>query len=102
MKLLGAMLLLGSAGFWCILRRREGLLPVKIGRALLEDLAVFRYQIQVCRTPLPELLTNHLTTGPGAERLWTPLSNLLAQEGAVSAVCWREAAKNLPPPCANC
>ena len=54
MRLIGALLLLGGAGLWCLLRRREGMLPVRVGRALLEDLAVFSYQIRVRRTPLPE------------------------------------------------
>ena len=45
MKVLGAMLLLGGAGLWCLIRRREGMLPLCVGRALLEDLAVLGYQI---------------------------------------------------------
>ena len=75
MKLLGALLLLGSAGAWSLLRRREGQLPLRLGRALLEDLAVFRYHVQVCRTPLPELL----------EEVTLPR-------------CWSRAVRTLPPP----
>ena len=60
MKLLGAMLLLGSAGAWGLRRKRENMLPLEIGRALLRDLAVLRYHIQICRTPLPEVLTGLL------------------------------------------
>ena len=69
MKLLGAALLLGSAGAWSFLRRLEGQLLLRLGRALLEDLAVFRYHVRVCRTPLPELLEEVLDGGPGADRL---------------------------------
>ena len=69
MKVLGAMLLLGGAGLWCLIRRREGMLPLCVGRALLEDLAVLGYQIPVCRTPLPELLEETLAGGMGAEYL---------------------------------
>lgn len=98
MKLAGALLLLGSAGAWCLLRRREGMLPLKLGRALLNDLAVCRYQIGVCRTPLPELLTDMLSGGPAGEWLWKPLADLLAREGACLPVCWREAVRTLPPP----
>ena len=97
MKLLGALLLLGSAGAWSLLRRREGQLPLRLGRALLEDLAVFRYHIQVCRTPLPELLEEVLTDGSGAERLWRPLGSFL-EEGDALPRCWSRAVRTLPPP----
>ena len=56
MRALGAALvLLGAAGGY-LLRRREQLLPVRLGRALLEDLAVLDYQIRFRRRPLPALL----------------------------------------------
>ena len=97
MKLLGALLLLGSAGAWSLLRRREGQLPLRLGRALLEDLAVFRYHVQVCRTPLPELLEEVLTDGPGADRLWRPLGGFL-EEGETLPRCWSSAVRTLPPP----
>lgn len=97
MKLLGALLLLGSAGAWSLLRRREGQLPLRLGRALLEDLAVFRYHVQVCRTPLPELLEEVLTDGPGADRLWRPLGGFL-EEGETLPRCWSRAVRTLPPP----
>lgn len=49
MRALGAALvLLGAAGGY-LLRRREQLLPVRLGRALLEDLAVLDYQIRFRR-----------------------------------------------------
>jgi len=59
---------------------------------------VFRYQIQVRRTPLPRLLAEVLTDGLGAERLWTPLSDLLARDGASLPDSWQTAVRNLPPP----
>lgn len=98
MKLLGALLVLGAAGCGCMFRRREGMLPIRLGRAILHDLAVFRYQIQVCRRPLPELLEEDLTSGPAAERLWRPLLNLLSEERDSLPRCWRKALKSLPPP----
>lgn len=98
MKLLGAALLLGSAGAWSLLQRREGQMPIRLGRALAEDLAVFRYHIQVCRTPLPELLEEVLTEGPGAERLWRPLRDLLSEGREPLPRCWRMAVRPLPPP----
>ena len=98
MKILGSVLLLGGAGLWCLMRRREGMLPVKIGRALLADLAVFSYQIRVRRTPLPELLEDVLTDGLGADHLWKPLAMQLAEEGASLPRCWRESVQALPPP----
>lgn len=98
MKLLGAALLLGSAGAWSFLRRLEGQLLLRLGRALLEDLAVFRYHVRVCRTPLPELLEEVLDGGPGADRLWRPLGAILGEKGGDLPWCWRMAVRPLPPP----
>lgn len=98
MKLAGALLLLGGAAWWTLLRRREGMEPVETARALLEDLAVLRCQIEVCRTPMPELLRDMLSTGPGGALLWKPLGDMLAREGAYLPDCWREAVGALPPP----
>lgn len=74
------------------------MLPVKVGRALLADLAVFSYQIRVRRTPLPELLEEVLTDGAGADFLWRPLAERLRPEGASLPLCWRESVRALPPP----
>jgi hypothetical protein len=98
MKLLGAMLLLGSAGAWGLRRKRENMLPLEIGRALLRDLAVLRYHIQICRTPLPEVLTGLLPDGLGQAWFWAPLAERLRREGACLPECWQETAQNLPPP----
>lgn len=95
MKLLGALLLLGGTGGWLLQRRREKQLPLHLGRALLEDLAILRYQIQVCRTPLPELLSE-LAAGISGEAVWKPLAVLLSQEGAYLPRCWRETLQDLP------
>ncbi len=98
MRAAGALLLLTGAGLWCLLRRREGLLPVRVGRALLADLAVLRYQIQVRRTPLPELLEGTLNRGPGAAYLWGPLLARLREGGASLPRCWGASTEGLPPP----
>lgn len=98
MRALGALLVLGSAGCWCLFRYREGLRPIRLGRALCNDLAVFRYQVQVCRTPLPEVLEVYLADGPAAEQLWRPLRELLTEEWRSLPQCWREAVAALPPP----
>ena len=75
MRALGAALvLLGAAGGY-LLRRREQLLPVRLGRALLEDLAVLDYQIRFRRRPLPALLAG--MEGLGARWLWQPLAEAL-------------------------
>lgn len=95
---MGALLLLCGAGLWCLARRREGMLPVRVGRALLGDLAVLSYEIRTRRMPLPELLGEVLTDGLGAEVLWGPLSKRLSEEGAALPRCWRESVRALPPP----
>lgn len=97
MKAAGALLVLLGAGGWCLLRRREGMLPVRLGQALLEDLAVLEYQVRVCRTPLPELLEG-LSAGLGAQWLWTPLLEQVREEREPLPQCWRRAAAALPPP----
>lgn len=98
MRILGAVLLLGGAGLWCLLRRREGMLPVRVGRALLEDLAVLGYQIRVRRTPLPELLEEVLAQGLGAAFLWGALLERLREEEATLPACWEASVRELPPP----
>ena len=94
-KALGVLMVLGSAGYWCLFRYRESLQPIRLGRALLNDLAIFRYQIQTCRTPLPELLEE--MEGPGADRFWRPLRERLDGENTLSW-CWNAAASELPEP----
>ena len=97
MKLAGTALIFLSAGSWCLLRRREGQALLALARALLEDLAELRYQVRVCRRPLPELLEN--MEGPGAARFWRPLLESLREaEGAALSQCWSAAAEGLPDP----
>ena len=99
MKALGALLVLWGAGYLYCLRRRESLLPVRIGQAVLTDLAVLRYQVCVCRRPLPEICAAFLTEGLGSQYLWAPLGRRLAEPGEYTlAECWAGAASNLPPP----
>lgn len=98
MKIPGALLLLIGAALWCLQRRREGMLPIRVGRALLDDLAVLDYQVRVCRTTLPELLENILTEGPGAELLWGPLLEKLQSGSSPLPRCWQESVRTLPPP----
>ncbi len=99
MKLLGALLALGGAAGFCIQRRRYGLLPVQIAQALLRDLTVLRCQICLRRASLPQILEESLTGGPGAQRLWMPLSRTLQEQGERGVPrCWTEAVQTLPPP----
>ncbi|MDE7244652.1 MAG: hypothetical protein K2O18_11865 [Oscillospiraceae bacterium] len=98
MKLLGTILiLLGAAGLF-ILRRREGLLPLRVGQAVAADLAVLRREICVCRRPLPEICTEILTDGPGAAYLWGPLGRYLQENECSLPDCWARAAAALPAP----
>ena len=97
MRALGAVLvLLGAAGGY-LTRRREQALPLRLGRALLGDLAALDYQIRFCRAPLPALLAG--MEGPGAQWLWRPLAQALEQAGPGGlAACWAAAAAGLPRP----
>jgi len=99
MKWLGVLLILWGAGGFFLLRRRESLLPLKVGQALAGDLEVLRCEICLCRAPLPDILANSLAAGEGGRYLWGPLARLLPEAAERSlAGCWREAAQNLPEP----
>ena len=93
MRALGALLVLWGAGLFCLLRRREGLLPLRMGQAIAAELAILRYQICICRRPLPEICEE--LSGP----LWTSLGRRL-REAADRTLpdCWAEAVSELPPP----
>lgn len=96
MKLMGAALVLlgGLGGF--LLYRREARYPLTLGQALLDDLAVLRWEVCVRRAPLPALLVEELDKGAGAAAFWTPLAGMLAD--APLARCWETAASALPEP----
>jgi len=99
MKILGALLVLWGAGGFYFQRRREALLPIRTARALLADLAVLRYQVCVCRAPLPEICTDMLREGLGAQYLWGPLGQSLQDAGEPTlSRCWAKVADGLPPP----
>ena len=96
MRLMGVLLVLGGAVGCFILRRRQDMLPLRIGQALQGDLAVLRYQICVRRAPLPLILEQELCGGEGAEALWTPLAQMLAEDTLPN--CWEQAVQTLPQP----
>lgn len=97
MRILGALLVLAGAGGFCLRRRQEDLLPVRLGRALLGDLAVLRCRICLGRSPLPQILEEDLRSGLGARWLWIPLKEALAQPGDGGLPgCWAGAVRTLP------
>lgn len=98
MKGIGALLVLTGAALFCLLRRRDGLLPVRLARALSGDLAVLRCQICLRRAPLPQILEESLAAGPGALWLWEPLSQRLARGEDAVPLCWAKAVQDLPGP----
>ena len=100
MKLIGALLVLWGASAGYLLHRRQRLRPLRVGQALLGDLAVLRHQICVRRTPLPVILERDLADGTGAEVFWRPLGELLADPCGENALpnCWTLAAAGLPAP----
>jgi hypothetical protein len=98
-RLLGALLVLWAAGGAYLLRRRQSLAPLRLGQALLNDLAVLRYEVCCRRTPLTALLERELNGGPGAA-LWRRLGESLKKGGgeASLAQCWETAVRALPEP----
>ena len=82
MKLMGAALvLLGSLGGF-LLYRREARCPLILGQALVDDLAVLRWEVCVRRTPLPALLAEAAATALRTELDLTPKPGLVDRDNA--------------------
>lgn len=101
MRALGTVLvLLGGVGLWMQLRR-EALRPIRVGRAILSDLALLRLEVCTRRRSLPELLETTLDQGLGAETLWRPLGERIRRgrgAGESLPACWAGAVEALPVP----
>ena len=102
MRALGAALVLWGAGRLYCIRRRESTLPLRVGQAVLADLAVLRYQVCVCRRPLPEICGLFPPDSLGALLLWEPLGRCLGETAEMTLPdCWAKALAGLPPPLAG-
>ncbi len=97
MKLAGAVLVLLGGGLGYGLCRRQATLAMRVGEALLGDLAVLSYHVCVCREALPVILAEYLGEGLGAVWFWKRLGEALGGERDLAA-CWAGAAAALPPP----
>ena len=99
MRWLGVCLVLAGAAGGFALSRRQSLIPLRLGQALLVDLGVLASQICTARRPLPDILKTDLAAGLGARWLWGPLLTLLSrEEGRSLRDCWARAAGGLPSP----
>lgn len=102
MKTVGALLIFLSALCGYLRCRYKAMLPLKLARALVADLAVLRNSVYISRRPLPFILAEDLREGLGAEYLWKPFGTLLgcASDGAGSTVreSWIQAVWQLPVP----
>ena len=99
MRAVGAALVLWGALLLYRTRRQESTLPLRVGQAVLADLAVLRYQVCVCRRPLPEICGGFPPDSLSALLLWEPLGRRLG-DGAEKTLpdCWARASAGLPPP----
>lgn len=95
-KIFGSLLIFAGGVGAYLLWRRASVTPLRIGRALWEDLAILRYQICMRRAALPEILSS-LCGGEGAVWLWGPLAERLGGESDIRR-CWSESVAALPPP----
>lgn len=96
MKTVGAVLiLLGAMGGYARYRQQR-MLFLRLGRALVNDLAVLKREICVCRRTLPGILEQDLCRGAGAEYLWKNLSILMVDRTRGLENCWIMAARELP------
>ena len=93
MRVLGAALLLAGAGWYCLARRREECLRLRLARALREDLLALRTGVCLRRDSLPRIL-EELGRSP-ARALWDALAAGLREEGVLP---WTRALEALPEP----
>ena len=97
MKLLGAaMILFGTMGTFLLWRERS-LEPIRVGEALLRDLAVLERCICRRQMSLPAITGAVLRESAAAQRIWTPLHVLMTEgEKEGLSACWQIACGNLP------
>ncbi len=98
MRALGVVLILCAATGGYLENRRRAKKPIAVGQALLEDLALLRYEVCVRRAPLPWVLTHTLAGGDGARYFWMPLHERLSRRAPSLPRCWAETAASLPDP----
>lgn len=99
MRAVGAALVLWGALLLYRTRRRESTLPLRVGQAVLADLAVLRYQVCVCRRPLPEICGGFPPDSLSVLLLWEPLGRRLGDDAEETLPdCWARASAGLPPP----
>ena len=102
MRLMGAVLVFCGALWGYMKYRAQVMLPLRVGRALVGDLAVLRSGVCGSRRPLPAILARELSEGPGARYVWIPFQIALAcsaeGEGVTVRDCWTHTVDGLPPP----
>ena len=98
MKLLGAGIILFCTLYGYLQYRRQKQFVLQLGRILLRDLAVIRFEICIRRRSLPDILTCDVIDGLGNEILWKPFVLLLGEKDGIMTIqqCWEDALERLP------
>lgn len=96
MSAAGALLLIVSAVWGYLIRRRCAVRTLQLIRALTEDLGILRCRICVHCRPLPEILKTELSRGAGGACLWEPFAKLLSTSECSLGACWADIVETLP------
>ncbi|MBR3704982.1 MAG: hypothetical protein IKM11_05805 [Oscillospiraceae bacterium] len=97
MKLMGALLILASAGGGYLVYRHSSMLTLRLLREIADDLPLLRYRICVQRCALPWIIENDLRGGLSGRYLWIPLADNLAHADRSFCICWDQSTGELPP-----
>lgn len=97
MKLIGAFLILLSAGYGYFVYRHSTRLTLRLLREIADDLPLLRCRIVVHRCALPHILAEDLGHGLSGKYLWMPLAESLTHTESSFCACWDRAMDQLPP-----
>ena len=95
MKSLGVVLTLAGAFLGVFQFRRQSLTELRLGRALLCDLAVLKREICISRKTLPSICMGFGSTTSG-QAFWEPLGVALKERGMPVQKCWESITGQLP------
>ena len=99
MKALGAVLTVVGAFLGFMQFRRQSVSDLKLGRALVCDLAVLKREICISRRTLPSICLAFRKSRTGAV-FWEPLGRSLEMGGIPVQNCWETMTGRLPDNCA--
>ncbi|MBR3704923.1 MAG: hypothetical protein IKM11_05505 [Oscillospiraceae bacterium] len=97
MKLIGAILVLLSAGYGYFVYRHSTRFTLRLLREIADDLPLLQCRICVHRCALPRILAEDLGHGLSGRYLWLPLAADLTHTESSFSECWDRVMDELPP-----